>query len=1330
MLPSTNVQIKNILIQRLSWFVMSWLALCLPLAAQEPKRFAPLASGKAVEREIAGGQRHADQITLQAGQFLRLQVNQQGIDVKLSLVGPDGQPTVKVNFSGKRGMESLSFEASDKGDFQLLISPVHGGASAGNYLLTMEIKASAGIEDRQRIKAERLLTDALQSARPSQMNVLAAKDGFQKALALWRELNDPYLEAVTLLEYGLLEIYAVDRFLVDQADLALPTENCERALRLMRGIGNTAGEGRCLQCLGYASFISLKDDQAREYYEQALQKLRAAEDEAGEALILSDQVRLLAALNNADQYSALALKAIAIQRQLKDTSGEIATLLTFASMSAYHGEVEKGLESYRQALSLAKTSGDQFQEFFCRAGLGGYYARIGRNDDALENFRQALIISRRLPLRILEARANLDLSYMYSALSSNDQAIEHALKTLSLSREIGNRNYQVMAQGLLGELYYALNQYGPSEEYFKQGIILSRETKQQVLEGQIVAGMAKLLYATGRLEEAIELQENQLPIVRTYKNFEVETGLLAHLGITYLAQGRIQKALSYLEAGRRLTHERKDHQNEAAFLLDLGYAYSKLGLNDRAITNYEQALSLSRQIQHRLTESLTLIDLSEAYSASGLLEKAFEVAEKALTIGLEIKNTEVEARAYQKLGIVSRLTGRETKALDYFERCLRITRDIGNRLGEAANLRELGLAQTALNRDQDAKASFEKALTMQREMKNQLEQAELLFQLARLEQKPGNLLKAQKLIGEALLLVESLRRDYFNQGLRTSYTSSTQNYREFQIDLLMALHRQYPKDGYDIQALEAREKAGARGLLEQLTEAGVDIRQGVDPKLLTQERALIWRLRDRAAQISQLFSQPAQPEQKEKLTKEFAALEDEYQQLLATIRQTSPHYTALTQPQPASLKEIQQQLDADSVLLEYALGEKHAFLWAITRDSVASYELPRAEEINRAAKTFYELLTAPGHDVKGETPGQRQNRLAQAEAKLPETAQLLSQMLISPAAAQLNSQRLIIVADGVLQYLPFAMLPEPATGGKANKKKTGRTGQSQPLLVRHEVISLPSASTLAVQRRELAGRQASPKLVAVLADPVFSTDDPRVGKRPAKEVIAYDNPKINSQVESVRTGAADELTLALRTRTGEPDSASLTRLLFSRDEAEAIYATVPAGEGLKALDFQASRRTAISPDLSQYGIVHFATHGLLNNTHPGLSGLVLSLVDEKGQPQDGFLRLHEIYNLKLNADLVVLSACQTALGKEIKGEGLIGLTRGFMYAGAPRVVASLWKVDDLATAELMKRFYRAMLQGKQRPAAALRAAQLEMMQKPRWQSPFYWAAFTLQGEWK
>jgi CHAT domain-containing protein len=226
---------------------------------------------------------------------------------------------------------------------------------------------------------------------------------------------------------------------------------------------------------------------------------------------------------------------------------------------------------------------------------------------------------------------------------------------------------------------------------------------------------------------------------------------------------------------------------------------------------------------------------------------------------------------------------------------------------------------------------------------------------------------------------------------------------------------------------------------------------------------------------------------------------------------------------------------------------------------------------------------------------------------------------------------------------------------------------------------LPSVAALAVLRREFSARKAAPKTLAVLADPVFEKDDERL--KPATSGQRTEGQGGNGGRIQKAVLPAD-----LQRSTGDLGVNGFARLALSRVEAEMITKLASRGQPLKALDFIASRATATSRELEQYQIVHFATHSLMNNQHPELSGIVLSLVDEQGQPQDGFLRLYEIYNLKLGADLVVLSSCQTALGREIKGEGLIGLTRGFMYAGAPRVVASLWKVGDKATAELMKRF--------------------------------------------
>jgi CHAT domain-containing protein len=344
-------------------------------------------------------------------------------------------------------------------------------------------------------------------------------------------------------------------------------------------------------------------------------------------------------------------------------------------------------------------------------------------------------------------------------------------------------------------------------------------------------------------------------------------------------------------------------------------------------------------------------------------------------------------------------------------------------------------------------------------------------------------------------------------------------------------------------------------------------------------------------------------------------------------------------------------------------------------------------------------------------------------------------MLLGPAAAQLGKKRLLVVNDGYLHYLPVAALPDPRVESTVSRGTDGRRARrptsdapAPPLIVEHEVVSVPSASLLALLRREMSGRTPAPKMIAVLADPVFDRADLRVKAAAGKQVSEDKNRE--NELQDAELSPALQLPSELERAARDAGGLSFERLRSSRDEAEEIVGLARGGETLKALDFEASRATALSEELGRYRIVHFATHGLLNSEHPELSGLVLSLVDEHGRPQDGFLRAHEVYNLRLGADLVVLSACQTALGKEVRGEGLVGLTRGFMYAGSPRVVASLWLVPSKATAELMKRFYRGMLLGGLRPAAALRAAQVAMWREKRWSEPYYWAAFVLQGEWR
>ena len=660
--------------------------------------------------------------------------------------------------------------------------------------------------------------------------------------------------------------------------------------------------------------------------------------------------------------------------------------------------------------------------------------------------------------------------------------------------------------------------------------------------------------------------------------------------------------------------------------------------------------------------------------------------------------------------------GEKAKALASLERALALTRKGQDQRYEAYTLNYLGRVHERAGEKEEARSCYERALPLNHVASDPAGESLTLFNLAHLERDFGNLTAARERISGAHEIIESLRTKSTSQDLRSAYFATVRGHYELYIDILMQLHEKSPTQGFDARAFQESEQARARSLLESLSEGRADIREGVDSALLEKEHRLQQTLNVKAERYAQLKGNRSVGGETRAIEREVDQFTIEYDEVKAQIRSQSPRYAALTQPQPLTLKEIQQRLlDDNTLLLEYMLGDERSYVWVVTRTGLSSHELPGRAEIEKAAHSYYELMTAK-QPRPGETFQEGQARAQQAEQQLAGETASLSKLLLAPLAHELGTKRLLIVADGGLQYIPFQSLTVPfGTVGHDSIANAG-SGEPRPLVLDHEIIYEPSASTLALVLSESASRKAAPNSVAVVADPVFDVADTRIK-----------SPNPGAMQAAVTAPPNGEVTRALRDV--GVDDGEIPRLLSSREEAEAIMSVVPWRSGFKAVDFQANRGTVLGTDLGQYRIVHFATHALLNNEHPELSGIVLSLVDQKGERQDGYLRLQDIYNLKLPVDLVVLSACQTGLGKDVRGEGLIGLTRGFMYAGASGVVASLWKVDDEATAELMKHFYQGMFEQGLSPAAALREAQLALRQQKRWHEPYYWAGFVIQGQY-
>jgi CHAT domain-containing protein len=887
---------------------------------------------------------------------------------------------------------------------------------------------------------------------------------------------------------------------------------------------------------------------------------------------------------------------------------------------------------------------------------------------------------------------------------------------------------RLMAEGLELAAEASPASLTKAADKFETARVLLQSLNFPAGEGAVLSALGAVYNLLEQNQKAIEKYEQSLPLFRAAGEQKGEAVSLLHLGLIRSKLGDMEKGLEYLGEALSLFRIVGDPQGEVIALSTIASLQIFLGRPEEIVTYYNQVLEITRGKASSESEAAALPALDPVYKVMGMNlidqpENAREGLEQLLSVSKSFRIPRAEALVLLMLGLHDSFEGEAQKALVYYEQSLPLFRGEHDRIGEGAALFGICMSHISSREYQKGFAYCSQALTLHRASGDRHAESLTLKQIAIGERDRGNLGAARTAIESAIANLESIRTNVVNPALRLSYFAGAQHYYEFYIDLLMLLHKRYPNDGYDGKALQASERARARALLDTLNEANADIRQGVDAALLQREREIQRRLNTKAQNQMELLSQRHSDAQATAIAQEIETLIKDLHQVETEIRRISPRYAALTQPQALTVKDIQTQiLDPDTLLLEYSLGEERSYVWAVTPGSITSYELPKREEIETAARRFHDLLNARNTHVKGETNYQRRIRIEQSDAQIPVAAAALSRMVLAPASGQFANKRLLIVADDVLHFVPFGALPPVSVGASSTIRQRRVTA---PLIQNHEIVNLPSASLQAVIRTEMAGHNRAAKTLVALADPVFMKNDERVRAVRDRTVSNRDNQA------SARGESMDRQLVTATEDTGVASSGLyVPRLPGTRDEAEQIVAMVPTIEGRLALDFAASRDTATSADLGQYRYVHFSTHGLLNSVHPELSGLVFSLVNERGERKDGFLRAHEIYNLKLSPEVVVLSACQTGMGKNVRGEGLMSLTRGFMYAGAPRVIVSLWGVSDWGTTELMVRFYRGMLKEGKRPSQALRAAQVSLMNDQRWASPYYWAPFTLQGEWR
>lgn len=784
----------------------------------------------------------------------------------------------------------------------------------------------------------------------------------------------------------------------------------------------------------------------------------------------------------------------------------------------------------------------------------------------------------------------------------------------------------------------------------------------------------------GEFESSLAAYDSALDIIR---NNWGESLMFAR-GLHYLARWNLQQ--SHLEVARsHLQHALKIRQElapgsleEASSRNNLGILASIRGDLDRAADHYETSLEIMRKLAPgSLDVASTLNNLGLLASDRNDLDRAIECHEEALEIYQKLTpDGRGVASSLSNLGLLASDRGDLDRATEYHGRALEIYQNLEPRgLDVASRLHSLGgLAYSRGNLDL-AIDYYDRALAIQQKMApGSSAEADILYDLAIVRRKQGQpRLSLDLILQSQQALEKQLARIGGSRDVQAIFRAKRVLYYHDAISL--ALELQQPD-----QAFYTLERSRAQSFLAQLAEN--DLIVSDIPEDLEHQRLRNRRNSDQKQNEIARLNQKDDAKEIKETKSELRQLDWDYEDITEKIIKTSPKLGALRYPQPLNLKAAHQTLDSGTVMLSYSVAETQTFLFILDRDEdlqVKTLDI-KAEELREDVEKILKL--------------QKRSTGAYMEPFL-QAGQRLYQTLIQPAEESIaKSERVLIIPDGPLHLLPFALLPRKIGPEKdQGDRNVEYLVEWKPL---HSVLSATVYAELKNRRRSKADPNTGALALAAFGDPAY--------------------PQENRDFSPLR---------------------------YSREEINRITALFPEGSARAFLGIEASEQR-VKSIAKGARILHFATHGVFDSQTPFHSHLALTIPTIFQRDQDnGLLQVREIFeSVRLDADLVVLSACQSGLGDEVATEGLIGLTRAFQFAGARTVMSTLWQVDDQATAELMVRFYQHLKEGLPKDKA-LRAAQRELISGPvkvetrqgrmierDFKMPYYWAAFQVIGDWR
>lgn len=878
-------------------------------------------------------------------------------------------------------------------------------------------------------------------------------------------------------------------------------------------------------------------------------------------------------------------------------------------------------------------------------------------------------------------------------------ALQSAEGALMLSRSLDNPRAEADALISRGEAQYLRTNDGPAKQDLETALVMARVEGDRFSIARALRAMAWIEEDQGRMHNASSRMREAEQVFHAIGELRAAVNAIGDLATIESIQGDRYAALSTHVEVLRLLRKMGQASGQAFALAALGADYLRMNEHSAALEYFRQALQLFKMLDHASGEQDSMSQLCVAELGMNSLHSALQYCSESVRLVARLHDPKREAISFKNLGAVEEALEHIEKADALYQRAAQLSHDVQDARFEAAAIMSQGLLKARRGDQQSAILLYKAALSLSQAAETPDGEISARYEIARSEYVLGLHEDAQLQLDRAIELAEGQRSKVGSYLLRSSYFTSIRKCYDLYVEILMARHRKDPGGGFNRLALEKAEASRARTLLDALAEPHLDSSAERDPNAAAQLRLLRARLAAAYEERLKLMLENGRPRSMAENARRISLLSTEYNRATEATRGNHPVPTV---PFPAGALDqtLRNLFDPQTVVLEFLLGEEHSFAWRVAQDGVSSYVLPARKTISAMVERWRSLVTAR-KPIPGETNAARKKRVDLSDRELSGEARRLACTILRPLDG-LEGRRLIVISDDILDSLPFAALPLDGCS---------RT-DGPPLITRYEVVNVPSILSLDRLRQREKSFAGSAAGVAVVADPVFSGDDPRV--------------KIRSNRMNSPSAAPSALGLALR----DVGWNRLERLPATRREANAISARVPAHDAFIALDFNANLKNVLSARLSRYLILHLATHGLLDAKHPELSGLVFSLVDENGHATNGYLQAQEIYELNLHAELVVLSACGSGLGQQISGEGTVGLARAFMHAGSPRVISTLWSIEEDSTSELMGQFYDLVLNKKLSPAAALREAQLRLARDKQWASPFFWAGFLLTGEWR